>query len=76
MLLPQIWNNKVFEHDPEGKVVWEANVQQPVSASRLPNGNTLIALQSWPAKVVELDKTGKQVWEYSPPTQAGRVKRR
>jgi HEAT repeat protein len=76
VLIPQIWNNKVYEHDPDGKVIWEATVQQPQSASRLPNGNTLIALQSWPAKVIELDKTGKQVWEYQPPSQAGRVKRR
>jgi HEAT repeat protein len=76
ILLAQSWMNKVYDYDPDGKLVTEINVNQPWSAFRLPNGNTLVSTQNWPAKVLEVDKTGKTVWEHQTPTQAGRVKRR
>jgi HEAT repeat protein len=75
VIIPQQWNNKVFEYDADGKLVWEATVHQPMAASRLPNGNTLVSSQMWPCKVFELDKTGKVVWEYQTENYAGRVKR-
>jgi HEAT repeat protein len=76
ILLAQSWMNKVYDYDPDGKLVAEINVNQPWSAFRLPNGNTLVSTQNWPAKVLEVDKAGKTVWEHQTPTQAGRVKRR
>ena len=76
VLVPLQWQNKVTEYDGEGKVVWEGTAPQPMAATRLPNGNTLVALQQWPAKVVELDRTGKQVAELSVANYASRVRRR
>jgi HEAT repeat protein len=76
ILVPLTWNNKVVEYDIDGKAVWEATVQQPLSAVRLPSGNTLIATQSWPAKLVEVDRSGKVAWENQPATRPSRVKRR
>jgi hypothetical protein len=77
VLLAQPWMNKVYEHDPEGKVIAEINMNQPWSAFRVPNGNTLVTSQmNWPPKVYEVDKQGKTVWEFQTTNQAGRVKRR
>ena len=76
VLIPLAWQNKVTEYDPEGKVVWEANVMQPMAVNRLPNGNTLIASQQWPAKLYELDRTGKQVAETTLQSYVTRIRRR
>jgi hypothetical protein len=76
LLVPVTWMNKVQEYDPDGKVVWEANAVQPQSASRLPNGNTVIASQQWPAKLVEIDRQGKTVGETPVPTVIQRVRKR
>jgi hypothetical protein len=74
--MPQTWMNKVVEFDADGKAVWEASVPQPVSASRLANGHTLIASHQWPPKVLEVDRSGKVVWEYQPGSRPIRAKRR
>ena len=76
LLVPVTWQNKVMEYDAEGKVVWEAQTMQPMSASRLPNGNTLIASQQWPAKIIELDRKGKQVAETTLQTYVQRARKR
>jgi HEAT repeat protein len=80
ILVPLSWQNKVMEYDAEGKIVWEAGLQaglqQPISASRLPNGNTLVACQVWPPRIVELDKSGKQVAEIKTTMYTSRVRRR
>jgi len=76
ILVPALYQNKVFEYDPDGKVVWEASVMQPISASRMPNGNTLIASQQWPAKLLELDRHGKQVAETTMQTYVARARKR
>jgi HEAT repeat protein len=62
VLVPQQPQNKIVEYSPEGKVVWEATVQQPTAVSRLPNGNTLVACRDT-QQVYELDAKGKVVWE-------------
>src|SRR5262249_6086687 len=54
LLVPHYSNSKVVEYDPEGKAVWEASVQLPTSAVRLPNGNTLVASMGG-MQVLELD---------------------
>jgi HEAT repeat protein len=63
LVFPQYGQNRVVEFDTEGKPVWEAQIQWPTSAVRLPNGHTLVSSQN-SRKVTELDRSGKQVWEY------------
>jgi outer membrane protein assembly factor BamB len=63
VLVPVATQNKVFEYDAKGKVVWEADVQRPSSAQRLPNGHTLVSGSS-SRRVVELDHDGKEVWKF------------
>jgi len=75
VLYPQYSSNKVTEYDGEGKVVWEANVQWPTSAFRLPNGNTLVACQQQ-QKVFEINKAGKVVSEYKDTLHPMRAQRR
>jgi HEAT repeat protein len=76
VLLPVSWMNKVVEYNADGKVVWETTAAQPMTASRLPNGNTLIVPQQWPARVVEVDRQGRQVAELPTTAFPARVRRR
>jgi HEAT repeat protein len=76
VLVPLGWNNRLVEYNPDGKEIWSATVQQPMSAVRLPNGNTAVASQQWPYKIHELDKTGKQINEVQTNTYTYRLKRR
>lgn len=76
LLVPLSWQNKITEYTADGKVVWEASVQQPMSAWRLPSGNTLVATQNWPAKVTEIDRNGQVVADVTVPTYVFRAKRR
>lgn len=52
---------KVVEYDGKGKEVWSVDVPSPWSASRLPDGNTLITSNK--KFVREVDHAGKTVWE-------------
>ncbi len=63
VLVPERVHNRVVEHDADGKVVWEASVEEPVAAVRLPNGNTLVTSMTQ-QRAVELDRAGKEVWQY------------
>jgi hypothetical protein len=76
VLIPLGWNNRLVEYNADGKEVWSATLQQPMSAVRLANGHTVVASQSWPYKVYELDKTGKQIAEVQTNTYTYRVRRR
>jgi hypothetical protein len=58
-----MWQHKVIEYGPDGRVLWEAAVVQPASAHRLPNGHTLVASQQQPHRLIELDRTGRTVRE-------------
>jgi hypothetical protein len=51
-------------------------VPQPLSASRLPNGHTLVTSQQWPPKVIELDRKGRTVSERPTASPVQRVTRR
>src|SRR5262249_17697150 len=42
VLVPHNAENKVVEYDINGKEVWKVAIEQPVAATRLPNGNTLV----------------------------------
>ncbi len=76
VLIPENSNNRVVEHDPQGKVVWEANVDSPIVATRLPNGNTLVTTMNPQRGAVELDRSGKEVWNFKADTRVTRAYRR
>jgi hypothetical protein len=75
VLVPLYYNNKVVEFDAEGKNVWEATVQWPTSAVRLPNGNTLVS-SNGTQQVLEIDRTGKVVWQQKLDGRPWRARRR
>jgi HEAT repeat protein len=75
VLIPEMGNHRVVEHDADGKVVWEAPFEEPVAAVRLPNGNTLVTSRTLP-RAVELNRAGKPVWEYKADTRVTRAFRR
>lgn len=75
VVVPESNNNRVAEYDTEGHVVWEAQVNQAIAASRLPNGNTLVT--SYGQKTgVEIDRLGKVVWSYTGEARVNRMFRR
>jgi HEAT repeat protein len=67
-------NNQVAEYDLTGKMVWEAKVQAPSSATRLPNGNTLVASGS--QRIIELNRAGQTVWEAKENIRPWKARRR
>jgi len=64
ILVAHMDNKKVAEYDSDGKELWSYAIDSPWSASRLPNGNTLIATNR--KLVVEVDPKGQTVWELKP----------
>jgi outer membrane protein assembly factor BamB len=59
--------NRVAEYNLKtGKLLWHYNCNNPNSAQRLPNGNTLITLMNEPpnGRIIELTSDGEIVWEY------------
>lgn len=60
ILAPLYRENRVVEYDFDGNQVWQATVNYPTSAVRLPNGHTLVV--SMPQqRIVELDRSGKEI---------------
>jgi hypothetical protein len=59
VLLVDYGGGAVRQYDAAGKVVWEAAVSRPISAWRLPGGNTVVSSQD--NVLVELDRAGKEV---------------
>jgi outer membrane protein assembly factor BamB len=66
---------KVVEFDATGKRVWECEASNPVCATRLSNGHTLIC-NSEGRRVVEVDRHGKDVWEQHTEGRPWHVRRR
>src|SRR5262249_6311297 len=75
VLVPENGNNRVVEYDPQGKMVWQVHIEQPIAAVRLANGNTLVTSMSQ-NRAVEFDRAGKEVWEYKSDTRVTRAFRR
>jgi hypothetical protein len=73
-LVSQYSLNRVIEVDPNGKVYWECSAQTPAWATRLRNGNTLIACTEGRC-VVEIDRSGKEVWKQTTAGRPFRVRR-
>ncbi len=59
-----LMDNKVSEYDADGKEIWTYAVNGPWSATRLKNGNTLIA--AYRSRILEVNHDGNVVWEFSP----------
>ncbi len=74
LIVPENSNNRVVELDGDGKQVWEVkDIDRPVMALRLANGNTLVTSMSDLVGAVEYDRTGKQVWQYKSDSRVTRA---
>jgi HEAT repeat protein len=56
--------NRVTERDKTGKIVWEKQVNMPIVAQRLPNGNTFVATRN---QILEFNPKGEEVFSYVRP---------
>ncbi|WP_193213701.1 PQQ-binding-like beta-propeller repeat protein [Luteolibacter marinus] len=63
LLVAHMDHGKVAEYDEHGKELWSVAFPGPWSASRLPDGNTLITATKL---IREVDPAGKTVWECTP----------
>jgi len=68
-------HGRVAEYDGDGKLVWEAKVEEPIAAVRIPNGNTLVTSMTQ-NRAVEIDPKGKEVWQFKADTRVNRAFRR
>jgi len=64
VLVAEQQGNRVTERTTKGEVKWEKQIDGPLMAQRLPNGNTFIATRT---QLVEVDRTGKEVSSHSQP---------
>jgi outer membrane protein assembly factor BamB len=65
VLLTEFNGRRISERDLKGEVKWQVAINgNPMSAQRLPNGNTFVVTQN---RLVELDKGGREVWAYQRP---------
>lgn len=65
VLVPYRLENKVVEFDAHGRIVWELTVPQPVAATRLPNGNTLVTTFLEQTGAIEFDPDGNETgWSF------------
>jgi hypothetical protein len=80
VLIPQTYDHCVVEYDAKGEVVRKFPIAEPIAATRLPNGNTLITSiinkEAVEKRAVEFDLVGKMVWEYKATTRVTRAYRR
>ncbi len=74
-LLASHTDGRVFEIDAAGKVLWEHKVPQAYSATRLANGNVLIATAE-SRRLIEVDRQHKVVSERQTKGYMGRVRAR
>jgi hypothetical protein len=64
VLIPEMNAARVTERNKKGEIVWTKQIQQPVSAQRLVNGNTVIATRNG---VFEFNAKGEQVFAHNRP---------
>jgi hypothetical protein len=76
VLVPHNAEDKVVEYDGRGKIIWEVPFAQPIAATRLPNGNTIITSMDPAVGAVEVDRVGNEVWSYRGETRVTRAIRR
>jgi HEAT repeat protein len=76
VLIPHNAESKVVEYNGAGKAVWEIGVEQPIAATRLPNGNTLVTSMLPARGAMEFDRRGNVVWQFTANTRVTRALRR
>jgi len=76
VLVPHNGENKVVEYDARGKAIWEVSVDQPIAATRLPNGNTIVTTMLPARGAIEFDRAGNEVWSFRAATRVTRAMRR
>src|SRR5439155_22540262 len=64
VLVTEMHGGRVTERNLKNEVVWEKQVNWPMGAQRLPNGNTFIVLRN---QLLEVDRGGKEVFVYNRP---------
>jgi hypothetical protein len=64
VLVAEHKGNVVTERNRKGEVLWKKQIEGPLAAQRLPNGNTFIVTRS---ALFEVDKTGRTVFTHSRP---------
>jgi hypothetical protein len=62
VLIAEMNGGRVTERDFKGKILWEKQVNMPLSCQRLPNGNTFIATRN---ELLEYDRAGKEVFKHT-----------
>jgi hypothetical protein len=71
VLVAEYFGNRVTERKRNGDIVWEKDIQMPLVAQRLPNGNTFIATQS---QFFEVEPSGRVVMTRSLPSNESIMK--
>jgi hypothetical protein len=74
VLVPEMYNDRVVEYSPEGKIVREVHVEQPIVASILPNGNLLVTSMAQ-NRAIEFTRKGREVWQFKADTRVTRAVR-
>jgi len=74
LLIADEGNNRVFEVEDSGTIVWSYSdsISAPAFASRLPNGNTLIT-DSGNNRIIEVTQAGSIVWSYVTNNRTGSI---
>ncbi len=75
ILLPELENNRIVRYDAKGKIVWMAELEQPVAAVKTPTG-TILANCKTLRGAVELNDQGKEIWSFQTDTRVTRAWRR
>jgi hypothetical protein len=77
VLVPHHSENRVVEYDAAGRPLWDVSVRQPVAATRLPNGHTLVTTMNPQTGAIEFDAEGRETdWSYRQTTRVTRAIRR
>jgi hypothetical protein len=61
VLIAEYFNRRVSERDFKGKILWEKQVDMPISCQRLANGQTFIATRR---QLLIVEPDGKEVFTY------------
>ena len=61
VLIAEYFNRRVTERDFKGKILWEKQVDMPISCQRLANGQTFIATRR---QLLIVEPDGKEVFTY------------
>jgi hypothetical protein len=68
ILVSENQGNRITERNFKGEILWKYEVEGPLMAQRLPNGNTFITTYT---QILEVDPKGKQVFNHARENGAG-----